>query len=49
MARVVVSFKQTTKDMQLYLKVKNMEEQSAFIKQAIEFYLEYLEKKKDVK
>jgi len=39
MTRITVSFKQTTRDMKLYTMVKNLEEQSDFIKDAIEFYL----------
>ena len=44
MTRITVSFKQTTRDMKLYTLVKNMEEQSDFIKDAIEFYLKEKEK-----
>lgn len=39
MTRITVSFKQTTRDMKLFTIVKNLEEQSDFIKDAIEFYL----------
>lgn len=38
-----ISFKQTSKDMRLYTKVKSEEEQSDFVKRAIEFYIKYLE------
>lgn len=44
MPKVDVSFKKTSRDMRLYLTVSNKEEKSDFIKDAIEFYLEYLEK-----
>ena len=46
MARITVSFKNVSRDMKLFTEVKNMEEQSDFIKDAIEFYLKYLEKNK---
>lgn len=39
MTRITVSFKKTTRDLNLFKEVKNMEEQSDFIKDAIEFYL----------
>lgn len=45
MTRITVSFKQTTRDMRLFTTVNAMEEKSDFIKDAIEFYLEYLNKK----
>jgi len=47
--RITVSFKQTTKDVRLFNLVNAMEEKSDFIKDAIEFYLKYSEKEKDVK
>ena len=47
MSRITVSFKNTSRDMKLFTEVKNMEEQSDFIKDAIEFYLKYLENKKE--
>lgn len=46
MARIVVSFKNTSKDMKIYMQVKEMEEQSQFIKDSIEHYLNYLKEKK---
>ena len=50
MQRITVSFKQTTRDLKLFTEVKNMEEQSDFIKKAIEFYIKYLDGlKKDSK
>ena len=42
--KISVSFKNTTKETKLYITIKNMEEQSEFIKRACEFYLKYLEK-----
>lgn len=45
MLRITVSFKQTTRDIKLYTTVNAMEEKSDFIKDAIDFYLKYLEKK----
>lgn len=45
MPKVNVSFKQTSKDMKLYTTVKGQEEQSEFIKRALEFYIKYLENK----
>ncbi|EKN43381.1 hypothetical protein [Clostridium botulinum] len=43
MPKINVSFKQTTKDMKLYDTVKKQEEQSEFIKIALDFYIKYLE------
>ncbi|MCT8975477.1 hypothetical protein N4T77_02585 [Clostridium sp. CX1] len=45
MPRIDVSFKKTTRDMKLYLLVMEKEEKSDYIKDAIEFYSRYLEKK----
>lgn len=45
MPKVNLSFKQTTRDMRLYTAIIAKEEKSDFIKDAIEFYLKYLEKK----
>jgi hypothetical protein len=42
---VDVSFKKTTRDMKLYTTVIAKEEKSDFVKDAIEFYIEYLEEK----
>lgn len=46
MPRVNVSFRKTSRDMQLYLEIEKKEpsEKSEFVKDAIEFYLEYLKK-----
>jgi len=44
MNRITVSFKKTKRDLKLFTEVKNMEEQSDFIKDAIEFYLKFKEK-----
>lgn len=41
MPRIPISFKNTTKDMQLYTYVKGQEERSAFVKRALRFYLKY--------
>lgn len=46
MLRITVSFKQTSRDFKLYTEVNNMEEKSDFIKDAIEFYLDYTEEKR---
>lgn len=43
MPKINLSFKQTTRDMRLYTMVIGREEKSDFIKDAIEFYLRYLE------
>lgn len=45
MPKVDVSFKKTSRDMKLYLAVNSQEEKSDFVKDAIEFYIKYLEKK----
>ena len=44
MPKLDISFKQTSKDMKLYSKVMSEEERSVFVKKAIEFYINYLEK-----
>ncbi|WP_163249312.1 hypothetical protein [Clostridium niameyense] len=44
MPKVNLSFKQTSKDIKLYTTVKSQEEQSEFIKKALEFYIRHLEK-----
>lgn len=49
MPKINVSFKQTSKDMRLYTIVNSMEEKSDFIKDAIEFYIKYLEKEQNNK
>jgi len=46
MPKVEVSFKQTSKDMKLFAKVISEEEKSVFVKNALEFYIEYLENNK---
>lgn len=46
--RIQLSFKGTTRDMKLYMAVISEEEQSEFIKKAIEFYLKYKEKLEDI-
>lgn len=48
MPKVDVSFKKTTRDMKLYLVVNSQEEKSDFVKDAIEYYLKYLEQKEKV-
>lgn len=47
MPKVDVSFKKTSRDMKLYIAVASREEKSDFVKDAIEYYLEYLRKKKE--
>ena len=42
-----MSFKQTKRDLKLYTEVKDKEEFSDFIKDAIEFYLKHLENIKE--
>lgn len=44
MPKIDLSFKKTTRDMKLFTTVNSKEEKSDFIKDAIEFYIEYLEK-----
>jgi len=48
MSRVVVSFKQTTRDMKLFTLVNSKEEKSDYIKDCIEFYENYLKKEKGI-
>lgn len=43
MLRITVSFKQTSRDVKLYTKVNNLEEKSDFVKDALEYYIKYLE------
>lgn len=43
MPKINVSFKQTSKDMKLYTFVKGQEEQSEFIKIALDFYIKHLD------
>lgn len=43
MLRVTVSFKNTSKDVELYTRIKALEEQSEVIKKAIRFYFKHLE------
>lgn len=43
--KINVSFKQTTRDMKLYTIANGKEEKSEFIKDAIEYYAEFLEEK----
>lgn len=45
MPKIPVSFKKTTRDMKLYTEVKSKEEQSEFVKDALEYYVKYLGKK----
>ncbi len=44
MPTLPVSFKKTSRDMKLYLAVMGKEERSDFVKKALEFYINYLEK-----
>ena len=45
--KITVSFKNTTKDIKLYLKVKEQEEKSDFIKKALEYYIKQSEEGKN--
>lgn len=47
MPKIDVSFKKTSRDMKLYLEVSSKEEKSDFVKDAIEHYINYLEKRGD--
>lgn len=49
MPKFEVSFKKTTRDMELYMEVMKKEkfERSDFVKNAIEFYMKELKKMKD--
>ena len=49
MPKVNVSFRETVRDLTLYNEVQNKEklEKSEFVKDAIEFYMKYLENKKE--
>lgn len=47
MPRIPVSFKNTDKDMKIYLEVKAKEEQSEFVKEALRYYIKYLKTKKE--
>ncbi|HEY5563915.1 MAG TPA: hypothetical protein VIK72_19540 [Clostridiaceae bacterium] len=49
MSKIVVSFKNTTKDQKIYAAIYAMEEKSAFIKEACEFYLKYISLNKSSK
>ncbi len=42
--KITVSFKNTTKDMKIYVTVNSQEEKSDFIKKALEYYIKYLDK-----
>lgn len=44
MPKIDVSFKKTSRDMKLYLEANSKEEKSDFIKDAIEYYIKYLER-----
>lgn len=43
MNKITVSFKNTTRDVKLYIHIKGQEEKSEFIKKAVEHYIIYLE------
>lgn len=47
MNKITISFKNTTKDMKILNCIKEQEEKSQFIKNAIEFYIEHLEEGKN--
>lgn len=40
---IPVSFKNTSRDMKLLIYLNNQEEKSAFIKDALEFYIKHIE------
>lgn len=42
--KITVSFKNTTRDMKLFITANNQEEKSDFIKKALDHYIKYLEK-----
>lgn len=42
--KITVSFKNTTKDMKLFVTVNSQEEKSDFIKKALEYYIKHLDK-----
>ena len=44
MRKITISFKNTTKDIKLFIYVNKQEEKSQFIKDAIEYYINHLEK-----
>lgn len=46
MPKLEVSFKQTTRDIKLFTRANNEEEKSDFVKKALEFYINHLEKEK---
>lgn len=46
MPKIDVSFKKTTRDMKIYTMVVAKEEKSDFIKDALEWYIQYLENNK---
>ena len=50
--RIQLSFKETDKDMKLFLVINEQNDKSAFIKEAIRFYLDhkhdYYEKRKEL-
>ncbi len=43
MNKVTISFKNTTRDIKILMYVKSQEEKSQFIKDALEYYIDYLE------
>ena len=48
MPKLDISFKSKSKDMRLYTTVLAEEEKSDFVKKALEFYINYLEKNKSI-
>ena len=42
--KITVSFKNTTKDMKLFVTVNCQEEKSDFVKKALEYYIKLLDK-----
>lgn len=39
--KIPVSFKENDEDMKLFLEIKNQSDQSAYVKEALKFYLKY--------
>jgi hypothetical protein len=46
MPKLDISFKKTSRDMRLFVEVSSKEEKSDFVKDAIEYYVNYLEEKR---
>lgn len=46
--RIPLSFKENPRDQRLYKEVKSKGDQSAFVKEALEFYIEHIDSKATV-